>query len=560
MSTSSASSTPRSAASVPPVMGVRCYWALVTPRYPRPEVPGSKLELVFIHLDPVLSVHLARQKMTFIGRGVIEFIHPAEREQARTDLGNAIASDDLQGSVTRVRFARLSRLRVMLGAPPDEVERPRDASKVVEDDEWMVIDVVLNWIADGVLLAFFHAIRDTDAVANNDPHRKDQGWSNFCGTAHMAGEQIDALHRDLAAAVPPTISSRYPPTRVFQLHMTSDAPVRPGQLVFSWPPARPPGSSARFDGSYDADEYGDLMKGVDMDPSQLPSAPGEVRTTCTTRFGAKHSITSEGVYRHVTSVFIPYGSVIFACFQTTRLLELAPRSTELQSQQSQPSAVASYTGMPQQDWQPSQPHLAPGHAPHPQQQHSPIAPGGEWRGAEYAPEDYYDQRSTYPDPRQQPSEPHPHSHHHPYPTYPPSHPQPHPPNLVPAHPHPHVHDLNAAPNVSPLALAPPQRIPSGPTDPPYPTPPTAYDYGEPSHSASPQLVQGGLGMSGGASSRPLVRPPGNVECCRMCGTRESPEWRRNESGIKDLCNACGLRLARQVAKREGRQKPRKKKA
>jgi hypothetical protein len=62
-------------------MGVRCYWALVTPRYPRPEVPGSKLELVFIHLDPVLSVHLARQKMTFIGRGVIEFIHPAERER-----------------------------------------------------------------------------------------------------------------------------------------------------------------------------------------------------------------------------------------------------------------------------------------------------------------------------------------------------------------------------------------------------------------------------------------------------------------------------------------------
>ena len=23
----------------------------------------------------------------------------------------------------------------------------------------------------------------------------------------------------------------------------------------------------------------------------------------------------------------------------------------------------------------------------------------------------------------------------------------------------------------------------------------------------------------------------------MCGTRESPEWRRNETGIKDLCNA-----------------------
>jgi hypothetical protein len=34
----------------------------------------------------------------------------------------------------------------MLGAPPDEVERPSNASKVVVDDEWMVIDVVLNWV------------------------------------------------------------------------------------------------------------------------------------------------------------------------------------------------------------------------------------------------------------------------------------------------------------------------------------------------------------------------------------------------------------------------------
>lgn len=59
--------------------------------------------------------------MSFLGRGVIEFIHPAERErecvfpeqngldtggstdgsEARRDLTNAISADDLQGSVTR---------------------------------------------------------------------------------------------------------------------------------------------------------------------------------------------------------------------------------------------------------------------------------------------------------------------------------------------------------------------------------------------------------------------------------------------------------------------------
>ena len=48
---------------------------------PNPSIPNSKLELVFVHLDPVLSVHLARQKMSLMGRGVIEFIHPAERER-----------------------------------------------------------------------------------------------------------------------------------------------------------------------------------------------------------------------------------------------------------------------------------------------------------------------------------------------------------------------------------------------------------------------------------------------------------------------------------------------
>lgn len=90
----------------------------MAPRYPNPAVPGSKLELVFVHPDPVLGVHLAAQRLSMMGRGLLEFIHPAERErelhwplhrryrwltlpEARYDLGNAISADDLQGSVTR---------------------------------------------------------------------------------------------------------------------------------------------------------------------------------------------------------------------------------------------------------------------------------------------------------------------------------------------------------------------------------------------------------------------------------------------------------------------------
>jgi len=34
--------------------------------------------------------------------------------------------------------------------------------------------------------------------------------------------------------------------------------------------------------------------------------------------------------------------------------------------------------------------------------------------------------------------------------------------------------------------------------------------------------------------------------CRMCGTTESPEWRRGPNGVKNLCNACGLKAKKMV--------------
>jgi hypothetical protein len=62
---------------------------------------GTKLELKFVYLDPVLSTHLGPQHLGVLNHGLIDLIHPSEREQARNDLASAIQSDDLQGSVTR---------------------------------------------------------------------------------------------------------------------------------------------------------------------------------------------------------------------------------------------------------------------------------------------------------------------------------------------------------------------------------------------------------------------------------------------------------------------------
>ena len=36
--------------------------------------------------------------------------------------------------------------------------------------------------------------------------------------------------------------------------------------------------------------------------------------------------------------------------------------------------------------------------------------------------------------------------------------------------------------------------------------------------------------------------------CVTCGRTDSPEWRKGPKGPKTLCNACGLRWAKQVRK------------
>ncbi|KAF8340640.1 uncharacterized protein EI90DRAFT_2091656 [Cantharellus anzutake] len=46
-------------------------------------------------------------------------------------------------------------------------------------------------------------------------------------------------------------------------------------------------------------------------------------------------------------------------------------------------------------------------------------------------------------------------------------------------------------------------------------------------------------------------PPNGVMRCAFCGTTSSPEWRKGTTGIKNLCNACGLRYARTKQKEEG---------
>ncbi|KAG8821721.1 hypothetical protein FRC17_009741 [Serendipita sp. 399] len=51
--------------------------------------------------------------------------------------------------------------------------------------------------------------------------------------------------------------------------------------------------------------------------------------------------------------------------------------------------------------------------------------------------------------------------------------------------------------------------------------------------------------------RPAKEPPKGVTCCRTCQTTVTPEWRKGPTGVKDMCNACGLRWNRRVKKIKG---------
>lgn len=53
----------------------------------------------------------------------------------------------VQSTHISVRFARLSHIRRLLGGKPEEVEVPFDGSKFAEDDEYLILDIVINWVS-----------------------------------------------------------------------------------------------------------------------------------------------------------------------------------------------------------------------------------------------------------------------------------------------------------------------------------------------------------------------------------------------------------------------------
>ncbi|CAE6354072.1 unnamed protein product [Rhizoctonia solani] len=299
---------------VPAYGHTRCYWHLLDS------------ELRYLYLDPTCSAHMGEEAEKVIGTCLLDYVHPDEQKSARVDLGNVLDSRTLHGSVTRVRYARLSRIRAILGCnAPDPFP---DADLVTVDDHYIACDVVINCVSDNVVLCFLHAIVDKGKADDDELNKTD--WTNWCGTSAMTTDHAAGLYDRLHKLVPP---SHILPDRIFQILINQ--PARP--ILFSWPPE-----------GYMAGEFGKLIRQMQIGgpgASNHSKSDDKAKTSCTRRYKGSQHISYGGVPKEVESIFIPHGAVIFACHKVG-----PPRSPYLSIQQGPVGALDMYN-----NYQPRQP-------------------------------------------------------------------------------------------------------------------------------------------------------------------------------------------------------------
>ena len=255
-------------------------------------------DLHFIYLDPVLQSHLEEQAESLIGKSLLSFVHPEEQASAKQDLGGVLDSRTLHGSVTRcvpftpithapqctfsVRFSRLTNVRRQLGydGPPHSWA---EAEKIALDKDYMAVDVVINWAAEGLVLCFLHAIVDLSPGDNDETQKTD--WTNWCGTPYMSTTQIEVLWRALLMCVPQPGNM----SRVFQiLSAQRDRP-----FLISWPPNSDQGPNSR--------DFAKLVENV-----QIGADVDGAKTSCTRRYRSSQRMP-QVFGGEVESIFIPHG-------------------------------------------------------------------------------------------------------------------------------------------------------------------------------------------------------------------------------------------------------------
>ncbi|EJD06682.1 uncharacterized protein FOMMEDRAFT_144624 [Fomitiporia mediterranea MF3/22] len=424
----------------------------------------------------------------------------------------------------------------------------------------MAVYLVLNCVADGLVLCFIHAVVDIAPQADNDERHK-TGWSNWCSTYGFDDEEAHVLFQRLCEYVHP-VPRRFgfeyeSPLRILQI--LRNQPDRP--LVLSWPP-----DSTLFQSNPTvliANSLAQLAQHVQIGYSGGSGKDNDARTSCTRRYKSVQTVRlpsfNGSKLMHVESIFIPHGMVIFACHKVidsyagvdhtqhvvqTHADQLPYPKTSIDLHNPEAGAAReAYDNVvlatAQQDlnsqnyvqqWVDGQSRTQ---AQVKQDSHSwdnrrgiEILLGDTWRNEFRLPEGEHPLLARASDSRLQTSFS--------------MHPMPRPDDSVanPPPPPPSASvSMNHVPSASDGSGSPLNDL-------------------ERSKDRISRDRSGGVGVGGNAgggvgSSRVPGNPPAGITQCAHCQITHSPEWRKGPSGKKDLCNACGLRFSRSRAKKEG---------
>ncbi|TIB80730.1 hypothetical protein E3Q22_01731 [Wallemia mellicola] len=474
---------------LPPLGATRCYWVLLDRSFN------------FVYLDPVLSSHMKYQANLLIGTSFYNYLHPAETAQAKEDISSIIESEDIHGSIIRVRFVRLPYIRVQLGSTSPVPSHVSAMCADPSDSTYLPIDIVISSIHAGLYLCFFHAVIDKNPLLNND-----QGtvWTNWCHTPVFNENHVEILKQSVlnwSRNHPPPLQKFMIPTRIFQiLRQTTQENTKLGlnQIIYSWPPS----TGSTGEGPYEESSFASLMSEISINPHTANQLSG-AGTSCTRRFKAKHQTRCNDNLYAVQSMFVPYGEIIFACFmieyeypiQSSRPLYPTASASADNSQETTTLFDSTYDdnsiGLSQRYYQQSSPLMQ-----------------NEWSGYLTAPATVTTQvpvKDEFAQTHQQ---------------------------LPPASSQVQVKDEFA------------QQLPEAPGV-------TLED-----DFVGAPLVASSQKDEKQLSNKKIKTNSDNL-ACSSCGTDKSPEWRRGPSGKKDLCNACGLRYARAMSKSDSSSKRRK---
>ncbi|KAG8885682.1 hypothetical protein FRB97_000125 [Tulasnella sp. 331] len=326
-----------------------------------------------MYMDPTLQIHMGPQGPSMAGRSILDFVHPDEVDSARRDLSRVSQNKEINGSVTRVRFLRLSVIRLEFGATTRDIGSFPGVTNIIYDENYLTADLVINWVAEGVVLCFIHAIMD---LSDNDNDAKSKTpWTNWCRTQLMDDRHCEALYRSVATPAlshPPGYERQKYPANPENRALISTEPVSPltshtshdrvFQIVkndehrptlFSWPPLSTPEVGALVGGAamgmtdLEAAEFSRLARKIPISDAAAVAAEGESAQSSENRSGktgmqvpprsrtelfARHAQTSctsrfihvedtfeipgrNGIGRRVECVYIPHGAIIFACYK-----------------------------------------------------------------------------------------------------------------------------------------------------------------------------------------------------------------------------------------------------